>query len=316
MKPTAESGYHRGPGTLRAGVPPGRRTGHGPRPASGCTGRIVMTGMDSRGRPRQAGRLVDDSMTRAVSGPGTADRNSSLLAVPVAFYGRTAHAAGTGDSRADRHRQLALCRAVAAACGARVTTEFFDEDCRADSPWRCRPQGRSLLTALSAPDRVAGTVVVADPWCLLPPPPGARRRWHPGSARIPAGAARASRLWDGDLLGREIRLARHAPDRPRRRAAPPPRRVQMNAALLDPSSEASAPVRRFVFKGRVSTKGQPGPRGVPELAAVPQPRPDRAGRRDHRRRVLRHRAVPLAAVDAPAPGRAAAGRPRQPGPRL
>jgi transmembrane secretion effector len=63
-------------------------------------------------------------------------------------------------------------------------------------------------------------------------------------------------------------------------------------------------------------RGQPGPRGVPELAAVPQPRPDRAGRRDHRRRVLRHRAVPLAAVDAPAPGRAAAGRPRQPGPRL
>jgi len=127
-----------------------------------------MTGMDSRGRPRQAGRLADDSMTRAANGPGTADRNSSLLAVPVAFYGRTAHAAGTGDSRADRHRQLALCRAVAAACGARVTTEFFDEDCRADSPWRCRPQGRPLRAALSAPDRVAGTVVVADPWCLLP----------------------------------------------------------------------------------------------------------------------------------------------------
>lgn len=114
-----------------------------------------MTGMDSRGRPRQAGRLVDDSMTRAVSGPGTADRNSSLLAVPVAFYGRTAHAAGTGDSRADRHRQLALCRAVAAACGARVTTEFFDEDCRrlplavpaagpvpADRALRARPRGR------------------------------------------------------------------------------------------------------------------------------------------------------------------------------
>lgn len=127
-----------------------------------------MTGMDSRGRPRQAGPLAGDSMTRAVSGPGTAYRNSSLLAVPVAFYGRTVHAAGTGDSRAARHRQLALCRAVAVACGARVTTEFFDEDCRAGSPWRCRPQGRSLLAALSAPDRVAGTVVVADPWCLLP----------------------------------------------------------------------------------------------------------------------------------------------------
>ena len=54
--------------------------------------------------------------------------------MPVAFYGRTAHAAGTGDSQADRHRQLALCRAVAAACGGQVTAEFFDEDCRADSP--------------------------------------------------------------------------------------------------------------------------------------------------------------------------------------
>jgi hypothetical protein len=57
---------------------------------------------------------------------------------------------------------------VAAACGARVATEFFDEDRRADSPWRCRPPGRSLLAALSAPGRVAATVVVAGPSCLLP----------------------------------------------------------------------------------------------------------------------------------------------------
>ena len=122
-------------------------------------------------------------MTRTPSGPGRADRNSSLLAVPVAFYGRTTHAAGTGDSRADRHRQLAQCRAVAAACGAPVTTEFFDEDCRADSPWRRRPQGRSLLAALSAPDRVAGTVMVEDPWCLLP------RRPAPEGAGILARVA-------------------------------------------------------------------------------------------------------------------------------
>jgi hypothetical protein len=94
--------------------------------------------------------------------------------VPVAFYGRTAHAAGTGDSRADRHRQLALCHAVAAAAGWQVTAEFFDEDCRAGDPWRRRPQGRSLLAALQGPGRVAGAVAVADPWCLLPrrPPPG------------------------------------------------------------------------------------------------------------------------------------------------
>ena len=162
-----------------------------------------MTGMDSGGRPRQAGPLADDSTTRAAKGLGMADGNRSVLAVPVAFYGRTADAAGTGDSRADRHQQLALRRAVAAACAAWVATEFFDEDRRADSPWWCRPPGRSLLAALSAPGRVAATVVVAGPSCLLP---GARRHWHPGSARIPACAARASRLWPDDRLGREYAL--------------------------------------------------------------------------------------------------------------
>ena len=47
------------------------------------------------------------------------------MLVPAAFYGRTAHAAGTGDSAAGRYSQLVLCRSVAAACGARVTAEFL-----------------------------------------------------------------------------------------------------------------------------------------------------------------------------------------------
>lgn len=136
-----------------------------------------MTGMNPRGRPHQAGRIAD-STTPAANGPGTADRDSSLRAVPAAFYGRTAHAAGTGDSLADRYRQLALCRAVAAACGAWVTAEFFDEDCRAGYPWPGRPQGRSLLAALAGPGRPAGAVVVADPWRLLP------RRPAPGGTSI------------------------------------------------------------------------------------------------------------------------------------
>lgn len=133
-----------------------------------------MTGMNPRGRLHQADRIADDSMTRAAGGPGTADRDSSLGAVPAAFYGRTARAAGTGDSQADRYRQLALCRAVAAAYGAWVTAEFFDEDCRAGYPWPDRPQGRSLLAALAGPGRPASAVVVADPWRLLPrrPAPG------------------------------------------------------------------------------------------------------------------------------------------------
>jgi hypothetical protein len=133
-----------------------------------------MTGTNPRGRPRQDGRITGDSTTRAASGPGAADPDTSPGAVPAAFYGRTACAAGTRDSQADRHRQLALCRAVATACGAWVTAEFFDEDCRADDPWQHRPQGRSLLAALSGPPRPAGAVVVADPWRLLPrrPAPG------------------------------------------------------------------------------------------------------------------------------------------------
>ena len=235
-----------------------------PRPASKCTGRKVMTGKDSGGRPRQAGRLADDSTTRAASGPGTADRNSSLLAVPVAFYGRTAHAAGTGDSRADRHRQLALCRAVAAACGARVTTEFFERTA-APTPLAVRPQGRSLLAALSGPGRVAATVVVADPWCLLPRRPApegtgilARLAFQrvqlvlADSGLVIASAeeyALLGRLLIGPTYGappaadswpsaRGQRARGSQPGQPAAGLAPP-RRTQMNAALLDPSPEAT-----------------------------------------------------------------------------
>jgi hypothetical protein len=132
-----------------------------------------MTGNNPRGRPRQAS-LTSGSTTRAAGGPGAADRDNPVRAAPAAFYGRTARAAGTSDSAAGRYRQLALCRSAAAACGARVTAEFFDEDCRAGGPWQDRPQGRSLLAALSGPRRLAGAVVVADPWRLLPrrPAPG------------------------------------------------------------------------------------------------------------------------------------------------
>ena len=66
-----------------------------------------------------------------------------------------------------------------------------------------------------------------------------------------------------------------------------------------PGLDVAGPGRRFAFKGRVSTEDNQDPRGVLQLAEVPQPRPDRAGRRDHRRRVLRHRPVPVAAVETP-----------------
>ena len=142
-----------------------------------------MTGKSPPGRPHQAGRPDGDSKTRAASGMGTADPNSPPQAVPVAFYGRSACAAGTCDNRADQYQQLALCQAVAAARGWQVTAEFFDEDCRAGYSWQRRPQGRALLAALSEPGRVAGAVAVADPWCLLP------RRPVPGGTAILARLA-------------------------------------------------------------------------------------------------------------------------------
>jgi hypothetical protein len=86
----------------------------------------------------------------------------------VVFYGRTAHAADTQESQAERDRQLALCRAAVAAYGGQVTAVYFDESCRADHSWSRRPQGQALLTALSGPAHPAWTLVAADAWWLLP----------------------------------------------------------------------------------------------------------------------------------------------------
>lgn len=133
-----------------------------------------MTGTRSRGRPRQARRPADDPATLPADDLATAGPGTRIPAAPVAFYGRTAHAAGTGDSHADRHRQLALCRAVIAAYGGQVSAGYFDEGCSADRPWRCRPQGQALLAALSDPACPVQALVAADLWRLLPrrPPAG------------------------------------------------------------------------------------------------------------------------------------------------
>ena len=132
-----------------------------------------MTGTRSRGRPRQARRPADDLATPPADAPAATGPGIRIRAAQVVFYGRTAHAAGTSDSHADRHRQLALCRAAIAAYGAQVSAGYFDEGCRADRPWDRRPQGQALLTALSGPDPTARVLVAADPWRLLPRRPAA-----------------------------------------------------------------------------------------------------------------------------------------------
>jgi hypothetical protein len=133
-----------------------------------------MTGTPTRGWPHLAGRPADDLTALVAGNPATAGPGALTRGTAVVFYGRTAPRAGTRDSRADRHRQLALCRRFIAAHGGRVIAEYFDEGCRADRLWNRRPQGQALLAELSGPARAAGALVVADPSCLLPrrPPAG------------------------------------------------------------------------------------------------------------------------------------------------
>jgi hypothetical protein len=118
----------------------------------------------SRGRHRHPGKHGSAVLP---ANDLAADPGTWIRATPVAFYGRTAHAAGMRDGQAERYRQLAQCRAIVAACGGRLTALYFDESCRADHPWSRRPQGQALLTALSGP-APAWTLVTADAGCLLP----------------------------------------------------------------------------------------------------------------------------------------------------
>lgn len=121
----------------------------------------------SRGRPCQA-RPAHDLATRLTGDLQTAWARIRIPATPMAFYGRTAHAAGTWGSQADRSLQLVLPRAVIAACDGQIGNELFDEDCRADRPWSSRPQGNALLDVLSASARLATALVATSPWHLLP----------------------------------------------------------------------------------------------------------------------------------------------------
>ena len=127
-----------------------------------------MTRTRSRGRHRQPRRPEDGSAVLQADDLAAADPETRIRATPVVFYGRTAHAAGTSESQAERHRQLALCRAAVAAYGGQVTAVYFDEGCRADHPWSRRPQGQALLATLSGPAHPAWTLVAADAWRLLP----------------------------------------------------------------------------------------------------------------------------------------------------
>ena len=133
-----------------------------------------MTGTRTRRWPQPACWLAEDPAALLEGNLATAGRGALTRGTTVVFYGRTAHPAGTWDSQADRHRQLALCRRFIAAHGDQVIAEYFDEGCRADRPWNRRPQGQALLAELSGPARQAGALVAAAPSRLFPrrPPAG------------------------------------------------------------------------------------------------------------------------------------------------
>jgi hypothetical protein len=122
----------------------------------------------SRGRHRQPRRPEDGSAALRADDLAATDPKTRIRATSVVVYGRTAHAVGTPESQAERHRQLALCRAAVAAYGGQVTAVYFDEGCRADHPWSRRPQSQALLAALSSTAHPAWTLVAADAWRLLP----------------------------------------------------------------------------------------------------------------------------------------------------
>jgi hypothetical protein len=122
----------------------------------------------SRGRHRQPRQREDGSAVLQADDLAAADPRTRIRVRPVAFYGRTAHAAGTRESQAERDRQLALCRAAVAAYDGQLTALYFDEGCHADHPRSRRPPGQALLTALSGPAHPAWTLVAANAWRLLP----------------------------------------------------------------------------------------------------------------------------------------------------
>ena len=152
-----------------------------------------MTGTRTRGWPHPAGRPADDLAALLGGNPATAGPGALTGGTTVVFYGRTARPAGTSDSQADRHRQLALCRTVIAAHGGQVIAEYFDERCRGDCPWNRWPQGQALLAALSRPARPAGALVAADPSRLLPRRPPAGGTPILQQLALPPGPAHARR---------------------------------------------------------------------------------------------------------------------------
>jgi hypothetical protein len=88
-----------------------------------------MTGTRSRGRSSQGCPPSDDPAGAPARDVDAAGRATWVPAMPVAFYGRVARAAGTGDSQANR-QQLALCRAVVALYGSQVNPWPSGESCR------------------------------------------------------------------------------------------------------------------------------------------------------------------------------------------
>ena len=84
----------------------------------------------------------------------------------------------------------------------------------------------------------------------------------------------------------------------------PPFQCSRTARLYAPD-----PMKRFAFYGRVSTEDQQDPESSRNWQLARSRAGHRAARRRDRRRVLRHRPVPIAALEAPPRGRRASSTP-------
>ena len=190
LNPAAESRYHRRPAPS---CRPGSRSACRHGPSDEQRNGEQMTGTRTRGWPHPAGRPADDLAALLGGNPATAGPGALTRGTTVVFYGRPARPAGTSDSQADRHRQLALCRTVIAAHGGQVIAEYFDERCRGDCPWNRRPQGQGpagRAVPPRSPGRGAGR---RRPTAPAPAPPAGRRHADPAATRGPAGPAHARR---------------------------------------------------------------------------------------------------------------------------
>jgi site-specific DNA recombinase len=82
--------------------------------------------------------------------------------IKFAFYGRVS-TEDQQDPESSRAWQLTRSRALIAARGGAIVTEYFDVDKSRSMPWQRRPEATALLAELKNTDRGFDAVVIGEP---------------------------------------------------------------------------------------------------------------------------------------------------------